>query len=560
MVVKVAATPRLQWSKPILPQLPSSSQALASAISSPSLPKGCCNDGALILKSVQRLNRSSLFGSHSTNIQRSRSCELIKPRSRTLRKASSARLDAFSDEEFSKKIQELALRFQLSDDDDNTSSKSNRNSLDSKRKTKTFSYSETESLKFNEQPSWLERGEEIMPSSIERKANSVDLPLSLRIIKRKLQCQEGSREAGEAAFCSMKKAFSSMVFIIRELHSYTLQMRELLFYEDLQGILVRVQNEMHASFVWLFQQVFSHTPTLMVYVMILLANYSVYSMGSNAALVAAAANPTPGSYVSVVEVQDQRHQKFDSSSIKSFSVPSSSGKTTSIGGNNGGGGKVRPVASGTDGYGWFDKEDQFRTIVPDGAYQLSSPGTTGEAQTVSTSGRVTGEEELSLWNSIVDEASKMQALFRDETLDHETLQRFVSPVKAKIESDGDYEDYFRTELLYQTGLSQEPNNPLLLANYAQFLYLVAHDYDRAEEYFKKAIEVEPADAEAYSKYASFLWRVRNDLWAAEETFLEATSADPSNSYYAANYAHFLWNTGGEDTCFPLCSPETSQEA
>ncbi|XWS53023.1 hypothetical protein CRYUN_Cryun11dG0122300 [Craigia yunnanensis] len=473
MVVKVAATACLQWSKPILPQTPSSSQALASAISSPSLPKRCRSDGALVLKSVQRLNRSALFGSRSTNIQRSRSCEFLKPRSRTLRKACSASLDAFSDEEFSKKIQELALRFQLSDDDDDTNNRNNRNFLDSER-----SVMETESLKFNEQTLWLERGEEIIPSSIERKANSVDFPLSLRIIKRKLQWQEGFREARESAYCSMKKAFSSMVFIIRELHSYTLQMRELLFYEDLQGILVRVQKEMHASFVWLFQQVFSHTPTLMVYVMVLLANYSVHSTGNIASLAAVAANRTAGSYVSVVEVQDQKQPKFDSSSIKSFTVSSSSGKTTSIGGNNGGGGKVRPVVSGTDGDGWFDRTDQYRTIVPDGTFQLSSPGTTREAQTESTSGRVTREDELSLWNSIVDEASKMQALFRDETLDHETIQRFVSPVIAKIESDGDYEVYFRTELLYQTGLSQEPNNPLLLANYAQFLHLVAHDYDR----------------------------------------------------------------------------------
>ncbi|XP_022752655.1 uncharacterized protein LOC111301330 [Durio zibethinus] len=554
MVVKVAATARLQWSKPILLQPPSSSQALASAICSPSLPKRSRCDDVHVSKSVPRLNRSALFGSHSINIQRSRSFEFLKPRSRTLRKAFSASLDAFSDEEFSKKIEELALRFQLPDDNDDTNSKNNSNSLDSER-----SDSDTESLKFNEQPSWVERGEEINPSSIERKANSVDLPLSVRIIKRKLQWQEGFREAGESAYCSIKEAFSSMVFIIRELHIYTLQMRQLLFYEDLQGIIVRVQKEMHASFVWLFQQVFSHTPTLMVYVMILLANYSVHSMGNNAAL-AAAANPTAGSYVSVAEVQDQKHPKFDSSSIKSFSVSSSGGKTTSIGGNNGGGGKVRPVASGTDGDGWFDGADQFRTIVSDGVTQLSSPGTTAEAQTESTSGRETIEEELSLWNSIVDEASKMQALFRDETLAHETIQRFVSPVTAKIESDVDYEDYFRTELLYQTGLSQEPNNPLLLANYAQFLYLVAYDYDRAEMYFKKAIEVEPADAEAYSKYASFLWRVKNDLWAAEETFLEAISADPSNPYYAANYAHFLWNTGGEDTCFPLSSPDTAQEA
>ncbi|KAK8598571.1 hypothetical protein V6N13_094537 [Hibiscus sabdariffa] len=560
MVVKVAATAaRLQWSKPNLPQPPSSSQALASAISSPSLPRRCRSDGALILKTVQRLNRSALFGSNSTSIQRSRSCE--KPRSGTLRRACSASLDSFSDEEFSKKIQELALRFQLSDNDGTTSSRSNGNDLDSERETESVSDSIPESLGFDEHPSWVERGEDIASSSIERKANSVDLLVSLRMIKRKLQWQEGFREAGETAYCSVKKAFSSMVFIIRELHSYTMHMRELLYYEDLQGIIVRVQKEMHASFVWLFQQVFSHTPTLMVYVMILLANYSVHSMGSNAALAAAAAaNPTP--YVSMVDVQDQKHSKFDSSSMKSFSVSSSSGKTASIGGNNGGGGKVRPVASGTDGDGGFDKADQFSSIVPNGMPQLSSPGTTDETQSDSMLQGVAREDELSLWNSMVDEASRMLASVRDETLDHETLERFVSPVTAKIEADGDCEEYFRTELLYQTGVSQEPENSLLLANYAQFLYLVAHDYDRAEEYFKRAIGVEPADAEAYSKYASFLWRARNDLWAAEETFLEAISADPSNSYHAANYAHFLWNTGGEDTCFPLPSPspDTTQEA
>lgn len=83
--------------------------------------------------------------------------------------------------------------------------------------------------------------------------------------------------------------------------------------------------------------------------------------------------------------------------------------------------------------------------------------------------------------------------------------------------------------------------------------------NRAEEYFKEAIGVEGADAEAYNKYATFLWKVKKDLWGAEETYLEAISAEPTNSYYAANYAHFLWNTGAEDTCFPLSSPDTSQE-
>ncbi|KAK8686392.1 hypothetical protein V6N13_125417 [Hibiscus sabdariffa] len=72
MVVKVAATAaRLQWSQPNLPHPPSFSQALASAISSPFLPRRCCSDDALFLMTVQILNRSALFGSSSTNIQHS---------------------------------------------------------------------------------------------------------------------------------------------------------------------------------------------------------------------------------------------------------------------------------------------------------------------------------------------------------------------------------------------------------------------------------------------------------------------------------------------------------
>lgn len=254
-------------------------------------------------------------------------------------------------------------------------------------------------------------------------------------------------------------------------------MREVPLYQDLQGILDRVQQEMHASFVWLFQQVFSHTPTLMVYVMILLANFTVYSIANNTAI---AASPPPSPHAATIEsvlVSDShqdKQQKFDSSIIKKFSVSSTNGKTTSIGNNGGGGGKVRPAASGTDGDGRFDRSEFHQTILPDGVSQISI-GTTRESESVS--GEVTREEEVAHWNSIVDEASKMQAALRDESLDHETMQRFVSPVEAKIEAD-DYADYFRAELLYQMGLAREPNNPLLLANYAQFLYLVAHDYDR----------------------------------------------------------------------------------
>ncbi|KAF9665596.1 hypothetical protein SADUNF_Sadunf16G0139500 [Salix dunnii] len=596
MGVKAATTTCFQWTQPIIHHSPSSSQTLASAVASlyskrPRRFDGAGGEMLVCCRYVQRLDRWALFGSPlTTKLRRASSCEFQKPRGQAIKRASSASFDAFSDEEFSKEMQELALRFQLSDDDDdsgdavdseseilsdsgdnlgsingggiyyNCSSDGSSNLVqDIRRFPLDLSVKPQWPEIRQEPPDWSGR-DDIIPASIERKASSVDLPLSLRMIKRKMQWQEGFREAGESAYCSVKKAFSSMVFIIRELHSHSLQMREFLFTEDLQDILARVQQEMHASFVWLFQQVFSQTPTLMVYVMILLANFTVYSMANNTAI---AAPPNTGSYaattesVSIVQNIDQKNQKFDSSSVKTFSVPSASGKTTSIGGSNGGGGKVRPVAGGTEGDGLFDQSNQFRTRVPDGASQLSSLGTSIEAESVSE--QVSGEEESSLWNSIVDEASKMQSSLRDLSLDQGTTHRFVSPISAKIEAD-DYEDYFRTDLLYQTGLSQDPNNPLLLANYAQFLYIVARDYDRAEDYFKRATGAEPPDAEAYSKYASFLWHVKRDLWAAEETFLEAISADPSNSYHAANYANFLWNTGGEDTCFPLGSPDDAQEA
>ncbi|KAI3461641.1 hypothetical protein Pfo_018304 [Paulownia fortunei] len=555
MELKVA-TASLYWSQPSVPHSPSFSQTLASAISTPSSKRRSfvIGDGALFCRYVEK--SALLLGAHQySKLYRSRSCGNKRSRVRIIRRALTASLDSFSDEEFSKKIQELALRFQLSEDDNDGSDRTD-DSVESRLENADAASSGEAKFLENLKPFdaleppdfYFPERDEIIPANIERKANSVDIPLSLRIIKR----------SWGVGLLLVKKAFSSMVFIIQELHSYTLQMREVLFYEDLQGILASVRKEMHASFVWLFQKVFSHTPTLMVYVMILLANYSVFSMSSNAAIAATPpvqACAVTTEEVSVVEDQNPSKQKFDSSIVRTLKLSSSTGKTTSVGGNNGGGGgKYRPVASGTDGDGRFDESNYHRTITSDGVSSLLNPSRTSGEESVSSQASI--EEEATLWNSIVEEASRMQAASRDEALDQETTQRFVSPVDAKIEAD-DYSEYLRTELLYQTELAQEPNNPLLLANYAQFLYLVAQDFDRAEDYFKRATKVEPKDAEALNKYANFLWLVRKDLWAAEETYLEAISAEPNNSYYAANYAHFLWNTGGEDTCFPLSSPDSS---
>ncbi|KAM0941436.1 putative tetratricopeptide-like helical domain superfamily [Dioscorea sansibarensis] len=404
-----------------------------------------------------------------------------------------------------------------------------------------------------EPPDWPER-DQIVPASVERNANSVGLPLSLRIIKRKKKWEEEVMDASESACSSVKKAFSSMVFIVRELQSHALQMRQLLSYQDLERILDRVRREMHASFVWLFQQVFSCTPTLMLSLMILLANYSVYSMGHNSAIAATPPQSCTSSTLSAshhhLQQQPQQQKQrpgFDpSSTIKTTTF--SAGKTASVGGGGGGGGKVRPVAGATD------------DGRPDGSSSSSSIYNPRISTAASTPEQLVVEEvedEQVVWNRVVEEASRMQASLRDEALmDSDLLQSLVSPVTVELEPD-DHSSHFQAELMYQQALSHDPENTLLLCNFAQFLCLVLQDHDRAEYYFRRAVKVQPADAEALDKYASFLWLVRKDLTAAEETYLEAIAADPGNALYASHYAHFLWNTGGEDTCYPLDGPEDS---
>ncbi|XP_074568139.1 uncharacterized protein LOC141824710 [Curcuma longa] len=395
-----------------------------------------------------------------------------------------------------------------------------------------------------EPPNWPDQ---IVPASVEKNANSVEIPLSLRIIKRKKRWEDGwwLREAGESAYCSVKRAFSSMVFMIRELQSYTFQMREELLREDLQGILARVQQEMNSSFVWLFQQIFSCTPTLMVSVMLLLANFTVYSMGHLDA--SAMAAPNPPTQLETVAVEHRRQIHGDHSSIRTTSI----GRTASVGGN-GGGGKTRPVVGATGDGRSGEESVAYNTIFPDAI--STAPGTV----TTEEGAMAAEQEEARVWKGILDEVSGIQKSTRgDALMDEETLRQLVSPVTVDLEAD-DYVDYLRTEITYQKALSQDPENALLLANFAQFLYLVLQDHDRAEFYFKKAVASKPADGEAWSRYASFLWVARKDLAAAEETFLEAIAADPGSAAYAASYAHFVWSTGGGDTCHPLDDKNSSE--
>lgn len=323
------------------------------------------------------------------------------------------------------------------------------------------------------------------PASVERSANSVGLPLSLRMLKRKKQHQQRQVAAPQSRWDegllgsageSVGRAFSSMVLIVRELQSFALQqMRDALLCDDLQGVLARVQGEMHASFVWLFQHIFAGTPALMLSLMLLLANFTVHSMGHSVAVAAAAAtiSPAPPAVAAAAAVVDtQRAEpsrpRFDKASVKTFSV----GRTASVGGNSGGGGKAPPVAGAT-GDGRSD-ESLYRLsrVAP------QQPSTAAGAGLGEAAPDAADADEQAIWEMIVTEASRMQASARAvELSDPDVLGSLVAPVEAELETE-DHAEHVRTMQRYEQAVADEPNNSLILANFAQFLYLVQNDHDR----------------------------------------------------------------------------------
>ncbi|KAD3068542.1 hypothetical protein E3N88_36422 [Mikania micrantha] len=93
--------------------------------------------------------------------------------------------------------------------------------------------------------------------------------------------------------------------------------------------------------------------------------------------------------------------------------------------------------------------------------------------------------------------------------------RNLSPVGGGGGDSRDVEEHYRKMV------NECPGNPLLLGNYAQFLYQKKQDLQGAEEYYSRAILVDPNDGGILSQYAKLLWEVHA-------------------------YASFLWETEGEE--------------
>ncbi|XP_057523156.1 uncharacterized protein LOC130803025 isoform X2 [Amaranthus tricolor] len=361
-------------------------------------------------------------------------------------------------------------------------------------------------------PDWPAR-DAMIRECIAKRASSIELPVSLRMIKMKQKFlkMEEEREILDLeehmtdGQPSINSLCCSTLYIVKEIQSQALKSRGMLLDEELDdGIVSKVQREMTSSFIWLFREVFAKTPDLMLQVMVLTSNFATHSLET-------------------LKPLEQTHEKL----------------------------REKDEDLGQNSINWGV-----------GCLELGNSGVpTKEIM------EKMEENEVGLWNSMVEEANHIEqgGCVKDNEVEfgdfvkhledklREKKTEFVSPVKVEIEGD-DYEEYHRTDLLYQMGLFHDPNNTLLLSNYAQFLCLVSQDYDRAEECFKRAIQLDSTDAEVMIQYANFLWVVRKDLWGAEERFQQAMAAEPDNSFYASKYASFLWSTGGDDTCYPLDSP------
>lgn len=288
-----------------------------------------------------------------------------------------------------------------------------------------------------EPPDWPAR-DAMIRDCIALRASSIELPLSLRMIKMKqkfLRLEE-ERETGDLEKYMKDDPINSLccstLYIIKEVQSQALRTRGLVLDEEVDdGIVSKVQREMTSSFIWLFREVFAKTPDLMLQVMVITSNFATKSLET--------LQPSPKTQENLKKNDDDLDQNSTNWGVGNFEL----------------GVSTREVLEKLD------------------------------------------ESEVGLWNLMVEDANQMEQggyvkneglrfvvnddyVKNDDDYDVKLREKkieFVSPVGVMIEGD-DYEEYYRTDLLYQIGLFQEPNNTLLLSNYAQFLCLVFRDYDR----------------------------------------------------------------------------------
>ncbi|KAL3679087.1 hypothetical protein R1sor_022043 [Riccia sorocarpa] len=118
-------------------------------------------------------------------------------------------------------------------------------------------------------------------------------------------------------------------------------------------------------------------------------------------------------------------------------------------------------------------------------------------------------------------------------------------------TEGGAGDTRGAEAHFRRQLQADPENALLLRNYAKFLDEVVKEPHRAEVYYERAILASPGDGEVLGAYAKLIWDVYKDEDRAGRYFEQALEASPDDCYLSAAHAAFLWaseddEAGGEE--------------
>ncbi|CAJ2653336.1 unnamed protein product [Trifolium pratense] len=312
-----------------------------------------------------------------------------------------------------------------------------------------------------EPPSWPER-EEILRLSFERKVKSVGIPLSIRMIKKKLQLEEGFKnEVNELNNCSVKKSFSSLLFMLHELQNHALETRESICGEDLKSVMVKLNREMDDSFVWLFQQVFSETPTLMIDVMVFLSNFSVFSMSHNNTAKDVTNSSMMNEVLHGVIVQDEcvkDELTEEEEKLWNFMLEEAS--------------KMQKVLRGED----LDYETMMKLVSQ---VSVEIEGDQYE-EYEKTDAYYKKHIRLTPYNSLL-------------------LSNYAQFLFLVMKDNDGAEEYYKQSVVVDSPEGEA------YCRYADFLWWIRKDTWAAELRYLQALEADPGNTFYLSKYASFLW-------------------------------------------------------
>ncbi len=141
-----------------------------------------------------------------------------------------------------------------------------------------------------------------------------------------------------------------------------------------------------------------------------------------------------------------------------------------------------------------------------------------------------------LHNNVVQLHKEMQRVFEHNR--SKNFEKLLPKVYEILIAAEEEENIERRDKIYQEGLDEYKDHPVLLGSYANFLTEIK-EYDKAEESYQKSIEADPNHANNLGNYAVFLTDIKQDYTQAEEYYLKFLAADPKHANHLGNYANFL---------------------